>query len=406
MVKKRDDDARRGNGPAGDFDDFEHFDDSAEEQDDDLAADWADLDEEDGEEPADAESVLLDDLDGKDDDPVAAARAELSVAELLRRLISDPQEVHLRDLFALSDLSRADMAVVEESWPQIPAVRRRTVLAGLLESVNTYLQLQLGRLLRIALHDDDDEVRRLAVTGLWEDQESDLIGVFAQLLANDPSSAVRAAAAAGLGSYVLAGELEELDAPLAMRAEEALLAAIHNQEEALEVHCRALESLAFSSETGLRQLIEDAYYSPFEEMRLSAMRAMGRSADTRWRSFARTELDSPSPAMRAEAAIACGDLDAQKARKQLMALLADEEQDVRLAAIYALGHLGGKDVRSALSAIAQGDDEDEAEAAELALEEMLFYDEVGAASLLAEDDEAGPDADDEPWWDREDDEDE
>lgn len=408
MARKHDDDARRGNGPADGFDDFDAFDETegGEANAGDPSFAWLDEDDEGGGEGAGAE-LALDELDADDyHDPVAEARAQLSVADLLRRLIDDPQEVHLRDLFALSDLTRSEVALVEENWPLIPVARRRAIVSGLIESVDLYLQLQLGRLLRVALHDEDDEVRRMAVTGLWEDEESDLIGAFVQMLNNDPSAAVRAAAAAGLGPYVLAGELEELDAPLAMRAEEALLAVIHNQDEAMEVQCRALESLAFSSEMGLRQLIEDAYYSPDEEMRLSAMRAMGRSADTRWRSFARTELDSPSGSMRAEAAIACAELDTQAARKRLIALLADDEQEVRFAAIYALGHIGGKEARNALSAIAAGEDDDEAEAAEQALEEMLFYDEAGAAPLFGEDEATGPDADDEPWWDIGDDEDE
>lgn len=395
MGRKHDEDADWGSGPAGDPENFEDTEGEEFTGHEPAFAPPAG-----GREAEDREIESLDDVDEADyDDPVGKARGELSVAELLHRLVNDAQDVHLRDLFALSDLSRSDLALVEEHWPLIPVERRRKLLAGLIESADMYLQLQLGRLLRVALRDADAEVRRLAVTGLWEDEESDLIGAFVQLLNNDPESAVRAAAAAALGSFVLAGELEELDAPLAMRAEEALLAALHNGEEALAVQCRALESLAFSSETGLRQLIEDAYYSPFEEMRLSALRAMGRSADTHWRSFARTELDSPSTAMRAEAAIACGELDAQAAKKKLLALLSDEEQEVRLAAIYALGHIGGKDVRNALAAMAGGEDEDEAEAAEQALDEMLFYDEAGAVPLFAEESEdEGPDADDEPWW--------
>ncbi len=48
---------------------------------------------------------------------------------------------------------------------------------------------------------------------------------------------------------------------LRMRAEESLLAVLNNEEEPLEVRRRALESIAYSSEAGVRQLIEDGYYS-------------------------------------------------------------------------------------------------------------------------------------------------
>jgi HEAT repeat protein len=197
---------------------------------------------------------------------------------------------------------------------------------------------------------------------------------------------------------VLAGELDELDAALAMRAEEALLAILHNEEEPIAVQARALESIAYSGETGIRQLIEDSYYSPDEEMRVSALIAMGRSADTRWRGLARAELQNPSPQMRAEAARACGELEAKKAEADLLELLSDEEQNVRLAAIFALGRLGGNKAREALRVLAQGDDATEAEAAEMALEEMLYVTSDEDMTLL---DDSGADEGDNldfaPW---------
>ena len=67
----------------------------------------------------------------------------------------------------------------------------------------------------------------------------------------------------------------------------------------------------------MRQLIEDAYYSPDESRRLSALVAMGRSADVRWRRLARAELTNPDPAMRAQAAFACGELETQACTPRL-----------------------------------------------------------------------------------------
>jgi HEAT repeat protein len=310
----------------------------------------------------------------------------------MERLTVHPEEVALRDLYVLSDLSRSESEKVEQGWSTLPVDRRRLIVDSLVESADEVLELQLGRLLRIALHDSDPEVRRMAIEGLWEDVEPDLLGPSLRTLTGEDSPGVRGAAASALGSFVLAGELDELDAALSMRAEEALLAVLHNEDEPLEIRCRALEAIAYSSETGLRQLIEDAFYSPFEEMRLSALRAMGRSADTRWRNMARGELNSPDASMRAEAARACGELEAKSAVLQLILLLEDPEHTVRLAAIDALGQLGGKEAREALRLIAGEAEETEAEAAEEALEEMLFLDESGSLRLLeAEDDEEDED---------------
>jgi HEAT repeat protein len=341
----------------------------------------------------------LDDI--TDLDAVSKARARLSVDDLLGKLVRKADTITTSDLFVLSDLSLAEMERVQARWYDIPVVQRRGLVKHLTASVNDYLELHLGRLLRIAVHDSDAQVRRLAIEGLWEDTGTDLIGVYVQILNQDGDSAVRAAAAEALGSYVLAGELDELDAALAMRAEQALLAIVHNQAEPLTVQCKALESIAYSGETGLHQLIEDAYYSPHSEMQISAVRTMGRSADVRWRKFAQSELSNPSPEMRAEAAKACGELEAKSATQELISLLNDDDHEVRLAAIEALGHLGGKAARDALRAIASGDDPDDAAKAEDALDEILVYEEAGSIALFDEDDEEQDDQSDDDPWERE-----
>ena len=383
------------------------FDDEEDDLDELLAA--GDLDDLDDLE--ELEGLLaagnLDALGAEYDDPIGAARRHLSVDQLLERLVRNDDSLLLQDLLVLSDLSRDEMERVERVWPQIALELRRRVVRDLVASSPDLIDLNLGRLLRVALRDADEEVRLGAVQGLWEDADPDLIGPMVQLLQQPGDENLRAAAATVLGGFVLAGELEELDAALAMRVEQALLEVLHDLEEPLQVRCRALESIAYSSEAGLRQLIQDAYYSPLEEMRLSSVRAMGRSADTRWRSMVRAELSSPEPAMRAEAARACGELEVKAALPRILQMVGDEELEVRVAAIEALGHLGGKEARALLRSITaeEGAEESpEAEAAEAALDEMLFWEEAGSAALLEElEDGEAVDADDDADEDDDDD---
>jgi len=335
--------------------------------------------------------------DPLDEEAGTVQEPRFSVQEVIDQLIHRSEDLTGRDLFVLSDLSRQDMEWVRQEWPLIPVEQRRQLIERLVELAEEDVDWQLGRLLRVAMHDPDAAVRQQALAGLWEDTSSDLIGPLVQLLQNDPDVAVRAAAAGALGPYVLAGELDELDAALAMRAEEALLATLQNPAEASSVHARALESIAYSGETGVRQLIEDAYYSPDEEMRVSALVAMGRSADTRWRGLVRAELQNPAPAMRAEAARACGELESTKAEPELLELLVDDAQEVRLAAIFALGRLGGKRAQAALRALTEQEDSIEAEAADLALEEMLFFGGSEELALPAEGDDDADSWDVDPW---------
>lgn len=325
-------------------------------------------------------------------------KTSLSVEKLLQKLITDETPPTLQDLSAFSDLSRSNWGRVRELWSAIPEPRRFEAVRLLVEAAYEDIQLQLGRLLRVALEDESERVRGIALAGLWEETDEDLLGPLVQILHSDPSQIVRGLAASALGPFVLGGELEEIDAAQVMRAEEALLAVLHNEEEPISVQCRALESIAFSGETGVRQLIEDAYYSPYEEMQVSALVAMGRSADTRWRAAAQQELENASPEIRAAAARACGELEAHAALEDLLALLIDEDKNVRLSAIFALGHIGGDEAEEALNALLESDDPDEVTAAEDALEEVVFFADPNAIPLFDEsEDEWEADDDPDDW---------
>ena len=326
----------------------------------------------------------------------AIVEPTVSLDVLLTQLISDAELPPLQELYALSDLSRSEMEAVRRSWSAVPAERRLQIVRILVEVAEEDLNLHLSRLLRIAMADSEAQVRQAAVEGLWEDNDPSLIGPYVQMLHGDPDVEVRSAVASALGTFVLSGELEELEPALAMRVEEALLAVLHDEREPVDVRRRALESIAYSSEAGVQQLIEDAYYAPDEDMRISSLTAMGRSADIRWRGFAHAELQNPSAAMRVEAAWACGELEARSALDDLLALLDDEEQDVRLSSIMALGRMGGREARDALETIYAGENPDESMAAELALEEMAYYAGHEDVPLLDES-EAEDEWEHDPW---------
>lgn len=354
------------------------------------------------EELADAWLAEHEDASAPVDAPITDARNTESsfpgmpVDALMQDLMGPDDAIDPERLRALSDLTRTEAAAVAREWTLVPVERRRAAIAYLVELAEEDLHLHLGRILRIALGDPDAIIRREAVRGLWEDVSSDLVDPLLHLLRADPDASVREAAAEALGAYVLAGELDEFDAATAFRIEETLLAVLTDERTVLAVRRRALESMAYSGEVGMRQLIEDAYYAPEEAMRISALRAMGRSADVRWRGLVRAELQNPSPAMRLEAAAACGELAIKSAVHELIRLLSDDELAVRLAAIAALGQIGGKAAQEALQAMHNSDEALEVEAADLALEELIFFADEGDALL---EEEGEPDDWERDRWD-------
>jgi HEAT repeat protein len=133
-----------------------------------------------------------------------------------------------------------------------------------------------------------------------------------------------------------------------------------------------LESLAYVCDQRVLASIREAYRSPSEKLRISAVFAMGRSADTRWDEEVRRELLSTNPEMRYEAARACGELQLLESVAMLEELTEDTDAEVQEAAIWALGQVGGDRAREILEHHGRGDDEALRVAAEAALEEFEF----------------------------------
>jgi hypothetical protein len=137
------------------------------------------------------------------------------------------------------------------------------------------------------------------------------------------------------------------------------------------VRRRAVESIAYSGQAQVRDIIEMAYCDDEEKMRISAVFAMGRSADPLWHEMVVAELGDPNPEMRYEAARACGELEVLAALSALIGLIeADPDPEVQEMAIWALGRIGGKEARRVLEACCESEDEALRQAAEEALDEL------------------------------------
>ena len=251
-------------------------------------------------------------------------------------------------LYALSDLAGQNLALFRTMWDAFPASRRARLLQALVELAETSFQVNFDAIFRHCLDDPYDEVRAAAIDGLWENEEVSLIGPLLTKLRTDPSVQVRTAAAAGLGRFVLAGELEQVEAPVQSRITTELLTSIYLAGESVEVRRRAVESVAYRCSPEVLEVIETAYYDEDEQMRISAIVGMGRSCDPRWKDIVLEELQSSSAAMRYEAAVACGELMLHQAVPALGRLIDDPDQQVSDASIWALGQIGGSAARQVL----------------------------------------------------------
>jgi HEAT repeat protein len=303
---------------------------------------------------------------------VEMATEQIELEKLVENLEHTPGPIPFSLLYGLSDLSGERLHAFCDAWDAFPGALRQQVIGALVELGEASFEVHFDPIFLYCLQDPDEEVRALAVEGLWESDQVALIGSLLSMLRSDPSARVRAAAAAGLGRFVLAGELEELEQPIQARIVTELLTALHLAGESVDVRRRAVEAVSYACTPETSEAITLAYYDDDEEMRLSAVVGMGRSCDARWREILLEELESSSPAMRYEAAWACGELMLRQAVPGLSQLLDDPDLEVRNAAIWALGQVGGEQAKCILLAAYEDADEDTQEALEDALAEQAL----------------------------------
>jgi hypothetical protein len=301
----------------------------------------------------------------------------MSKTEELREALQEVAEasggISFSRLYALSDLSGEQMAIFRTMWETLPVERRRRLAHALVELAEASFQVNFDAIFRYCLQDPDGEVRAAAIEGLWENEQETLIGPLISALRSDPVPQVRAAAAASLGRFVLAGELEQIEEAVQERIVQELMTTVHLAGESIEVRRRAIESAAYACTPEAMDALEVAYYDEDEMMRLSAIVGMGRTCDDRWREIILAELKNPQSAMRYEAAQAAGEMMLQPATSLLGRLLYDADAMVRDAAIWALGQIGGEQAKQMLLELHEDADEDTQAAVEEALAEQALY---------------------------------
>ncbi len=323
----------------------------------------------------------------------ASPPADIPFPKVLLALQDADKPLNPKYLYRLSDLDTNEAVQLRAVWQKVPAWRRLALMEDILEIGSNNLLLSYEAVSRLALEDEDPQVRQHAVEALWEYDSRDLIEIFLNLLMQDVNPEVRAAAARALGQYVFTGELGEFPAKILRRIEDSLIQATHG-DVAPVVQQAALESLGFSSREDIAGIIETVFASGDKEWMASALVAMGRSADERWQPQVLAMLDNVLPILRCEAARAAGELEIQEAVPRLIDLLADPDDNIRLASIWSLSQIGGTEARQALLKLqSTTKDEDELEFIEDALDNLAFTD--GMAHMPLYD---GTDLDDDQDW--------
>lgn len=302
----------------------------------------------------------------------------------LKALLDNGQPFPPKYLHLFSDIQSADLSSLEKIWGKVNPDRRRTILEDLESLLDADSLVCFDDFAIFALKDQDPIVRSKAIQLLWESEDAHLIPQLIYLLENDPSINVQAAAANGLGKFILLGEMDELPSGILPEIVDRLLKVLTEKKEPV-IQLRALESLGYSSRDEVIPLIEKAYNLSETNWLDSALLAMGRSANRRWENQVIEMLENPNIQIRTRATWAVGELELVSARQTLIEFAMDESEDdeVRLAAIWSLSQLGGEDVRETLEGLMEScEDEEMAEILEESLDNLMFTEDMHKFDII------------------------
>ena len=220
------------------------------------------------------------------------------------------------------------------------------------------------------LKDEDEEVCSTAIEGLWENEETSLIEPLINLMEQESSVKVQAAAALALGRFAMLAEYQKIAEDYITRLSQSLLTTFADSNKPVEVRRRALEAVAPLSLHQVKLAITRAYQSSNTSLKASAIYAMGKNYDPDWQPILITELAAADVEVRYEAATACGELGDEEAVPHLIEITNDDDADVQIAIVQALGKIGGSEAREHLEKCLSHPSEAICQAAVQALHEL------------------------------------
>lgn len=273
-------------------------------------------------------------------------------------------------LVHLSSLNDDEMDQFRLWWPSLPREQRRKLIERLVAVAEDNVEMDFNAIFRHCLTDDYPKVREIAVSGLWECDDHNLVDPLITLSTDDPSEEVRISAVVALSKFGVLAESGKLLHRNGERIKEALLSLLEDEQGSVEIRRRALEAVASFNTPRVRELIRWAYSNPDLKLRISALYAMGRTIDPTWLPTLIKEMGNRDQAMRYEAASACGEMGEEEAVPYLMGLIQDEDHQVQIAAIKALGAIGGTLAKRALRRCVKSDEEALQDAAQEALQQL------------------------------------
>jgi len=305
----------------------------------------------------------------------------LSIEKTIADLADNEKPLLNSKLIDLSNLNPEETRTLEKAWATIELKRRQQIVYRLVELVENNFELNFDSIFKNCLEDRDAEVRSKAIEGLWESEETCLIDSLVNLLEQDSSEQVQAAAATALGKFAMLAEHKKLRPCHTSKVYQALLTTINDNSKSAEVRRCALEAAAPLSLPQIRKAIVEAYQSHNSKLKISAIYAMGKNCDHSWLPILLKELTNADAEIRCEAVRACAELGEEETIPYLVELINDPDIDIQLATIQALGRIGGCEAKKYLEQCQNNLNETIQQAAEQALQGLDEWEAPFSSSI-------------------------
>ncbi|MCJ7769079.1 MAG: HEAT repeat domain-containing protein, partial [Dehalococcoidales bacterium] len=239
--------------------------------------------------------------------------AILPIEQIINDLVDNNQPILNARLADLSDLNIQQLKLLEDACQSIDVKRRRQIIHRLFELAEDDVCLNFDGIFKHRLRDEDEEVRCIAIEGLWENEEASLIEPLINLMDQDSSHKVQASAALALGRFAMLVEYHKISKDYRHRLSQSLLAILTDSSKSIDVRCRTLEAVAPLSLPQVKQAINDSYNNGDPLLKVSAIYAMGKNCNPYWLPILLSELTASDSEVRYEAAVACGEMGEQEA---------------------------------------------------------------------------------------------
>ncbi len=294
----------------------------------------------------------------------------LPLEQIINELVDSKIPVLNARLVYLSDLNLQQLKLLDNVWGAIEAERKRHIMHRLYELAEDDVCLNFDAIFKHRLWDEDEEVRNIAIEGLWENEQASLIEPLIKLMNHDSSDKVQATAASALGRFAVLAEEQKISTDYKAKLSQSLLVILADTSKSIDVRQRALEAVAPLNYRQVEQAINDSYNNGNHLLKISAIYAMGRNCNPRWLPILLTELSTDDAEVRYEAVVACGELGEQEVVPYLIDLTNDDDSDVRTASVLALGKIAGSQARECLKKCLHHPSETTRQAAAQALHEL------------------------------------